>query len=400
MPIGLSEYQARRARVLEELDGACSVVLAGSGEPPLVGRWKPDQHFRYLTGIDNEPDAAVLFDPGHPSTKRRCVLFLKPWTPERDDWDGRRERLGSELRTKTGFETVLRTTHLPGLLTDAARRSGTLACLHPPAPYTAPVSNDLGLYKKIAERVPGVAIKERSQLLPSLRAVKSEGEIALMKRAIEASAAGYRALAGALKPGVRERDLQRAFENAIRDAGAEGAAYNPIVGSGPNATVLHYTANDGVVGENDLLVVDAGASVEGYAADITRTFPASGSFNARQRELYELVLRSQEASIDAVKPGATLWDADAAARDVIDEAGYGDFFIHGIGHQLGLEVHDVNPDGPLREGMVVTIEPGVYLPEEGIGIRIEDDILVTASGNENLSGGVPKGVSDLEAMVK
>ena len=172
------------------------------------------------------------------------------------------------------------------------------------------------------------------------------------------------------------------------------------LGSGPNGTVLHYTANDGVAGKGDLMVVDSGASYMGYAADVTRTFPVSGAFTKRQRELYELVLRSQKAAIEAVKPGATMVDVDEASRAVIEKAGLGDRYIHGIGHQLGLDVHDSTPDGPLKAGMVVTIEPGVYLPDEGIGIRIEDDILVTPKGRQNLTSAIPKAPADVERMVK
>src|SRR5205085_2221831 len=139
-------------------------------------------------------------------------------------------------------------------------------------------------------------------------------------------------------------------------------------------------------------VIDAGASYEGYAADITRTYPVSGTFTPEQRSLYEVVLEAQEAAIRTVKPGRHMWQIEAAAREVIDEAGYADKFIHGIGHQLGLEVHDATPDGPLKAGMVITIEPGVYFADRGIGIRVEDDILVTANGGKNLSSVIPKSV--------
>jgi len=399
MSIELQEYAQRRASVLEQLEGAAAVVLAGSGAPPLVGRWRADSNFVYLTGIRDEPEALVLFDPTHPEPKRRVVLFLKPRNPEMEDWDGRREPIAAALREKTGFETVLRTTHLPRALSDAARRAGAVACLHPPASYAQPVSADLALYRKLAERIPGLSIRERSQILPSMRAVKSEAERGLMRRAIEATLEGYRALGAALQPGVGERDLQRAFVRGIQDAGADGFAYNPIVGAGPNATVLHYIANDATVGEDQLLVIDAGAEVEGYAADITRTFPSSGKFTARQREIYGIVLEAQQAAIEAVGPGATIWDADRAAREVIDKAGFGDHFIHGIGHQLGIEVHDATPDGALRAGHVITIEPGVYLPEEGLGVRIEDDILVTPEGNTNLSAAIPNRLDEVEMFL-
>jgi Xaa-Pro aminopeptidase len=158
--------------------------------------------------------------------------------------------------------------------------------------------------------------------------------------------------------------------------------------------------NSQPVGAEDLIVIDSGAAYRGYAADITRTFPASGKFTGDQREVYDEVLKSQLAGIKAVRPGVKMSEVDAAARDVIERAGFGAAFIHNIGHQLGLQVHDVTPDGALKTGMVVTIEPGIYLPERKIGVRIEDDILVTARGNKNLTAAVPKTVADVEAAMR
>jgi Xaa-Pro aminopeptidase len=158
-------------------------------------------------------------------------------------------------------------------------------------------------------------------------------------------------------------------------------------------------ANTAKASAGELMVIDAGACYEGYAADITRTYPVSGKFTAEQRKLYEVVLEAQEASIEAVKPGRYMWEVEAAARKVIEKAGHGDKFIHGIGHQLGLEVHDATPDGALKAGMVITIEPGVYFADKNIGIRIEDDILVTASGGKNLSSMIPKSVREVEGAL-
>jgi Xaa-Pro aminopeptidase len=390
---------ARRDAVLRRLKGAAGVVLAGEGSPPLLGRWRPDFHFLYLTGLANEPGAAVLFDPTHENPDRRCVLILKPLDPETDRWDGYRDPIGSGLRGRTGFGTVQRSRWLPHLLTAAARRGKRLACLHPFAVYPAPVSPDLALFRQIAERVPGVAIEDRTGLLPSMRAVKSPAELALMRRAAAATADGFAAALRMIRPGVNEGAVAEALETAFR-AGGDGAAYNSIVGSGMNGTVLHYMDNSGPARAGDLLVIDAGASYAGYAADVTRTVPVSGRFTPEQREAYDLVLRAQAAAIKAARPGATLSDVDAAARAVIDKAGQGDAFIHGTGHPLGIEVHDVTPDGPLRAGMVITVEPGVYFPDRKMGVRIEDDILITPSGPKNLTAAIPKTVEAVEAAMR
>ena len=399
--IAVPEYRDRRARLLKALKGSAAVVFAGEGSPPLVGRWQAHRHFLYLTGIDDEPGAAVLFDPTAEDPKKRVVLFLRPLNIELEKWDGYRREIGPELKEATGFATVMRVSALPASVTAAARRGKRLACLHPFGVYPAAVSPDLAAFQQVQQRVPGVSVEDRTMLLPGLRAVKSPAELKLMRRAVAATVAGFNAvLGGVIKPGVAERQIADALEFEYRRHGAEALAYNTIVGSGLNGTVLHYMDNDQPVGAGDLIVIDSGASYRGYAADITRTFPADGRFTDDQRPVYETVLAAQLAAIKAVRPGNKMSDVDAAARDVIDKAGLGHAFIHNIGHQLGLEVHDVTPDGPLKPGMVVTIEPGVYLPDRKLGVRIEDDILVTAGGNQNLTAAVPKSVADVEAAMR
>ncbi len=398
--IGLAEYQKRRAAVSRSLKGAVGIVFAGDGGNVLHDRFVPDWNFYYLTGIDDEPGAAVLFDPKHPDPRRRCVLFLQPRNPEMERWDGVREPINTALRKKTGFDSIFRTQALSMFVSAAVTREKRMACLHPFSGYTSAVSPDLAVFRKVSERVIGTSIEDQTELLKKMRAVKSTKEVKAIRTAISATAEGFDAVMKSLKPNMGEKDIQRALERGFEDAGSGGVAYNSIVGSGFNGTVLHYIANDGIARDGDLLVIDAGAHVSHYASDITRTFPVNGKFTAEQKKLYELVLKAQEASIKAVKPGAKMWQVDKAARDVIEDAGYGDAFIHGIGHQLGIEVHDVTPQGSLEPGMVVTIEPGVYLPDKKIGIRIEDDILVTKSGRENLSKTIPKTVAEIEKAMR
>jgi Xaa-Pro aminopeptidase len=397
--VPLSEYAARRDKVLKSLDGAAAVVFAGDGSPPLLGRWRPDFHFLYLSGLDAEPGAAILFDPTAEHPDRRCMLLLRPLNPEMERWDGYRDPISADLRGRTGFKTVMRTGVLPRFLTAAARRGKRLACLHPFAVYPAAASPDLAVFKQVAERVPGVKVEDRTDLLPQMRAVKSDAELGLMRKAVEATKAGFDEALKMIRPGVNEGQIARTLEQTYLAHGADGVAYDSIVGSGMNGTILHYKANTAVAEAGELLVIDSAAAYGGYAADVTRTLPVNGRFTAEQREVYEVVLRAELAAIKAVRPGAKMSDVDTAAREVIERAGYGDAFIHSIGHPLGLEVHDVTPDGPLVRGMVVTIEPGVYLPGRKLGVRIEDDILVTSSGNENLTAGIPKTVADIESAM-
>jgi Xaa-Pro aminopeptidase len=397
--IKVSEYQARRNKVLKSLKGAIGLVFAGDGAPPLRGEWFPDMDFRYLTGLDDEPGSMVLFDPTNPDVKKRIVLLLKPVNPEMDVWDGYRDLISQSLRDKLGFTSVMRTNALPRFLTEAAKRSKRLACLHPVAAYSQPVTPDLELFQKVAARIPGCSIEDHSETITSLRLIKSPAEIRQIKSAIGATAHGLECLMSKLVAGVNERELHNALVSGFAAKGSLRNAFDPIVGSGHNATVLHYKENTAPCDDHDLIVVDSGAEINGYASDITRTIPVSGKYTKEQAKLYNIVLKSQRAAIRAIKPGATMAQVDEASRKVIRDAGYGDQYLHGVGHHLGLETHDPSPQVPLKAGMVVTIEPGIYLADKSIGIRIEDDILVTATGSKNLSASIPKTVDEVEAAI-
>jgi Xaa-Pro aminopeptidase len=399
--ISIDEYRERRQRVLDSLGGAVGVVFAGTETPSSypLGRWKTDRFFWYLTGLDYESGAAVLFDPAAEDPQRRIILLLRSRDPEIERWDGPRSPLDSALKAKTGFTALARSGSLPGRLTEAARRTKRLACLHPFTSYNLDLSPDFAVFKKVCEHVPGVVIEDRTQVLPDMRAVKSPAELALIQQAISVSATALAAALPLIKPGVCEKAVADALADAYHEHGAEHA-FDSIVGSGPNGAVLHYVDLERTIQEGDLIVIDYGAAVGGYASDVTRTLPASGTFSAGQRQLYEVVLRANEAARSAAQPGAAMTAVQTAANEIIREAGYQDMFIHGIGHQLGIECHDCTPDGPLAPGMVVTIEPGVYLPDEGVGVRIEDDVLITETGNVNLTAAIPRTVDEIEAAMR
>lgn len=398
--IETAEYAQRRRALRESLDGSIGLIMAGAADADLDASYRPHPHFEYLTGVVDEPGAVLLLDPSHPVESRRDTLFLQPSNPESEQWDGLRLTIGKTLRDRTGFETIHRTTMLPRVLTAAATRARSLACLHPLARYDQPVSPDLAIFKRIAERVPGVEILDRSEVPAQLRSVKSAAEIAVIQAAVDVTAEAFRTVMSTTAPGLGEADLESALHHAYRTGGAAGAAFGTIVGAGINSTVLHYRANDKPIGTGDMICIDSGASVGGYGADITRTIPADGTFSPRQREIYEIVLEAEQAAIDAVKPGVRIAELDKLARAIITKAGYGDAFIHGIGHHLGLETHDHAPaDAALAPGCVVTIEPGIYLPDERLGVRIEDDVVVTDDGSRTLSAAIPKTVADVEAAM-
>ena len=398
--IDAKEFASRRARVMKALEGSVGLVLAGDADPNLHHPYQPHAHFQYLTGIADEPGAALLLDPRNPNPARRVQLFLRPLNPEREKWDGFRAEIGAELRAHTGIDMIFRSNMLPMQLLDAARRARALSLLMPLAPHTAPVSGDLETFRRVCERVPGCGLVDRSQLLASMRARKSETEVACIEHAGRITGLGFHVAMATLRPGMNEFDLQRNVEEAYREGGARDLAFRTIAGGGFNSTVLHYHANDQPLEAGELVCLDSGAKWCGYSADVTRTLPVSGRFSPRQREVYELVLKAQEAAIRACRPGRRLHEIDEAGRAVIRKAGYADAFPHGMGHHLGLETHDASPDEPVAEGAVVTIEPGIYLQDECIGIRIEDDVLVTKRGPRVLTSHIPKSVADIERLMR
>jgi Xaa-Pro aminopeptidase len=394
--IPLSEYATRRQKLSTAIGKAVGIVFSGSGSGHLTETWRPHPLFEYLTGITDEPGAVVVLDPGHAVASRQEMLFLESRDPEIEKWDGYRLSIGKTLRDHTGFKGVFRHSHRARFVTEAAQRTRTLACLHAFANYDQPVSPDMDLFRKLQARIPDVKITDQTDAPARLRAVKSRNEVAMIQKAVDITADGFAAVCRAMKPGLNEFDVQTTLEHAYRTGGSRGPAFGTIVGSGINSTVLHYRANEKRVEKGELVCIDSGAAFGGYGADITRTIPADGVFTDRQRKVYEVVLKALKAATAAVKPGTTIAKVDRAARTVIDKAGFGDFFIHGIGHHLGLETHDITPAGPLKVGNVITIEPGIYLPDEALGVRIEDDVVVTKDGCRVLSSKIPRSVSGIE----
>ncbi|MBI68671.1 MAG: hypothetical protein CMJ38_01370 [Phycisphaerae bacterium] len=399
MTIPLKEYETRRSKVLAKLKGEVGIVFSGEETHALNESWKPHAHFQYLTGLMNESGSAILFDPTNPVKSKQVILFLRPLNPEMEKWDGLRQELGSTLAKTVGIKTVMRTTHMPRVIADVITRTKTFATLMPLSPSGA--SPDLSYWQQVTSNVPECSIRDASHIIPALRSVKSKAEIEIIQEAVNITATGFKQAMQAVRGGLNEYKVQATLEYGYAMAGGRGSAFPPIVGGGLNSTVLHYKDNDQDLVDGDLVCIDSGAAFDGYGADISRTIPVSGKFTKRQKEIYNIVLKAEEAAIKAVKPGVTMAEVDAIARAIIVRAGYGDYFIHSIGHPLGLETHDTcGPDKPLKAGAVVTIEPGIYIPEEAIGVRIEDDILVTAKGRKSLSSAIPKSVSDIEKIMR
>ena len=395
-------YRERRQRLMEQIKGGVAVVygaasIDGSSSVGGVGRQESD--FAYLTGVMDVPGAALLLAPGERTYRE--FLFLPARTPEFEHFEGAQLGPSTEARRRTGFDKVQGTNYLGTALTETASRAGAMHYLGALVGPDAALPRELDLYGKVAQRVPGTRVVNSSGLIRAMRVGKEPRELALMRRAIAATERGMRAGMAAARPGMTEYQLRMIIEDEFRRAGARGIAFPSIVGVARNTTVLHYTGSDNVIRAGDMILCDIGAEVDYYAADITRTFPVDGRFTPEQRNIYETVLAAQQAAAARLKPGAVYEDLQRAANDVMDRTGHRDDFWHGLGHFVGLDVHDVGDYAkPLSAGAVVTIEPGIYLPQRNFGVRIEDEFLVTASGNEHLSHSIPQSVAEVEAAVR
>ena len=400
-PFGPEVYRERRRRLMERMKSGVAVVYG----PATVDRSataapmdRAGSDFHYLTGIVDEGGAALLLAPGERTYRE--FLFLPNVDPEYDRWEGSRLLLGGELRRRTGFERVARIGGLGSTLAQIAARSGEMRYIGALASPDAAVPRELDLYGRVSARVPGTRTINNHGLVHALRLVKEPRELELMRRAIAATDRGMRAAMRAARPGMREFELKNIIESEFHAAGARRLAFPSIVAVARNSAVLHYTGGDNEIRAGDLILADIGAEFDHYAADITRTFPVDGRFTPEQRRVYETVLAAQAAAARQLRAGSVYEDLSRAATDVIEAAGHRDNFWHGLGHFVGLDVHDVGDYAqPLPVGAVVTIEPGIYLPGRDFGVRIEDEYLVTPSGNEHLSRGIPRTVAEIEATM-
>ncbi len=393
-------FKARRDALMKSMDGGVAVLYGASGGEAVVrGNFVQESNFYYLTGV-SEPGAALLLAPGEP--RYREVLYLQPRNPEVEDWEGRRPPLGDALEEATGFDEIARTPALPRQLSGALQRSKKAVFLGPIVSANAEIPESLAILRAAQARVPGSSLENKAELIPEMRRIKDDLEIAQIQKAVDITGKGIVAAMKAVEPGMKEFQLQSVVEHEYEMAGAQFLGFSTILAAGANATVLHYGQNNQPISDSGLVLIDTGAAWQHYTADISRTFPVNGKFSPREKELYELVLKAADTAIKNVRVGADHYkDLHLVARGVLEEAGYAQYFIHGIGHFVGLDVHDAGDYTlPLKEGVVVTIEPGIYIPEEGIGIRIEDVVLVTRNGPVLLSRNIPRTVQEIEDTMR
>jgi Xaa-Pro aminopeptidase len=413
-------YAARRAKIAAQVDGP--VILWGfTGREEFSQSYifAQEDNFYYLTG-HNQEGAGLIILPAQKDGQHdawdgpREMLFLPAKEPQKEKWNGiRMSPTDADISRRTGFGSV----EPFGEMRAAVEK---LAKAYPINFYTIlPYEKENGGYPhekavvnwlQMAE--PQVKLKDVRGNIEALRVIKSPGEITFLRKAIDLSVDSHLAAMKMMRPGVWEYQVAAKMVEVHGMGGSEVEGYAPIVGAGFNSTVLHYDQLSRKIEDGDIVVLDVGAQYAGYSADITRTLPANGKFTARQREIYDIVLGAQNAAMAALKPGMNLCKSGEKSVykisfDYINSHGadlhgkkLGQYYIHGLGHNIGLDVHDPGSYcKPLEPGMVVTMEPGIYIPEENLGVRIEDDVLITETGYELLSKRLPRDPAEIEKVM-
>jgi Xaa-Pro aminopeptidase len=434
--ISPSEYKMRRDSVMKMIGPDAAAVFYSSPERMRNGDvdylYRQADNFYYLTGF-TEANALLILSPKGLKVKvndsttvtTNEVLFVQAKNPEAEAWTGR--RYGKEgamkiIGVQTGlhndqFKTVFQRMLFSGIKYLYAQSvtsdvNGSLKEL------LMPVVNYVDNAKRYNSKI---ELRDPNALVHTMRIIKSKQEIDMLRKATEISAVAHNQAMASVEPGMFEYEVQALYEYAFQRQGAEYYGYPCINGAAENSVILHYNTNRKKIGNGDIVLSDCAAEYRGYSSDVTRSYPANGKFTKEQKEIYTIVLNAQKAAIAAMKPGVAWSEVSAAADSVIAQGlfalgiiaekegmGFKKFYNHGLGHPVGLNVHDVG-QAVLAEGMLYTVEPGIYIPEtssgvdakyHNIGIRIEDVILVTATGNENLSAGSPREIAEIEAMMK
>ncbi len=427
-------YAQRRAALSRALGDAVAVIPsapAATRNADTEYEFRQNADFYYLTGL-NEPEAALVLAPSHAT--ERCVLFLRPNDREQEIWSGKRVGVDGatrDYRVDAAYPIAELSQRLADFLVGATALHYSIGSDEPFDRKVIAAVKEARWRVRRGGRAP-LAYVEPGTLVHEMRLRKDAGELAIMRRAAQATRDGFEAGMRATRPQMWEYELEAIIEHRYRLAGAQATAYPSIVAGGDNATILHYNTNREQLRGGDLVLVDSGSEVDVYASDVTRTWPVSGRFSPEQRAIYDIVLRAQQAGIDQVRPGRS-FNAyhDAAVRilteglidigllagsidSLIEQEKFKAYYPHRTGHWLGLDVHDAGrykDDNDayrlLEPGMVVTVEPGLYVQRDidcderfkGIGVRIEDDVLCTSAEPENLTGAIPKQLAELEAIV-
>lgn len=405
------EYQNRRKAVFEKMEPNSVAIFRSSGSFGRFHVERQDGNFYYLTGI-NEPQACLIFSKSLLSRTPE-VLFVMPQNPRLADWDamplgveGAKKKFGfKDVRSSEDFRSYFEALLLGGhkiIYLDIERSSGLME----------PLSADEQILKRAREKGAAFKLLSAGDLLTEFGRARSPSEVGLIRRATDITAEAQLAAMRYVQPGLYEYQVQALIEYVYTLNGAQRSAFASIIGSGINSCILHWMENSRKMQSGDLVVIDIGAEYKLYGSDITRTIPVNGKFTPRQKQVYEIVLAANTAAIEMVAPGAKFSEISRKAADIVgeglvrlglieDKKEYRKYYFHGLGHPIGLRVGGRRGGlGILEPGMVLTIEPGIYIREEKLGVRIEDDVLVTENGHEVLSKRVPKTVAAIEKIMK
>ncbi len=426
------ELQKRRQAVREAMDPDSVLVLRAAVSVPDVP-YRQESNLFYLTGVNEPGTSLILYSSRRQAAPAAAtggtgaagggaaratvaeVLFLSPASG-----DTAAPRAGaaqpSAPPARPGFQSVRPAADFQQAFESALLSTpGTVYLDYPRTrSLSAPLGGEEQWVRAARDRGATFLLKTASSLLSPIRPVKSADEIATLKIAAEITAAAEREAMRSAKPGMFEYQIQAVVEHVFRVNGADGPGFSTIVGSGGNSCILHWSANSRQTEPGDVVVMDVGALFGMYTADITRTIPVSGTFTRRQRDVYEIVLAASDAAIKMVAPGVDMADINAVVNGVLseglirlglieDKSGLRQYYTHGLSHSVGLQVHDLGGAvtvGILKPGMVITIEPGLYIPSEKLGIRIEDDVVVTETGRQVITAGAPKTVAEIERLMK
>jgi len=409
-----SFYAARREALMKKIEGTVAVLQGASSTRAYIA-FRQDNNFYYLTGVE-APDALLLLD----APRHHSILFLPGQNKETEKWEGPRLYPGPEARNRTGIDEVLessqfgdelekrkgafQTLYTPFTPEEIAATSRDRALQHDSArqrdPWDGRLSREAAFQKDLQAKLgSSVSIKDLSPFLDEMRRVKDTLEIETLRAAGKIGASGMKEAIQAARPGMYEYQVAALAEFMFLWQGASGPGFFPIVGSGPNSCLLHYSQNHRKMATGDIVVFDFGPEYRYYQVDITRTFPVSGKFSEEQAKVYNVVLAAQKAALEKVRPGASFNVLSAAVEEVLEHYGYSEYLTHGVSHYVGMSTHDVGSSETFEPGVVITVEPGVYMPDKNLGIRIEDTVLVTKDGCEVLTGGVPKDPAEIEKLM-
>ncbi|MFO7897130.1 MAG: aminopeptidase P family protein [Candidatus Cloacimonadales bacterium] len=400
--------KSRIDKLAGQMQSGDLAVIFANELPAMPVPFLQDKNFVYFTGLEIPKAIFVL-----QKVKEKAVptLFIERGIPEREVWEGKKMTLAA-AQELTGIESVqyldLFRSHISAKLASVSRLIVNTNYTH----MDDALDRRGNFVRKARERFIQLDCLSLNKLMPQLRMEKDAWEIEQLSHAIELTAKGIKRIYREAKAGMNEAELEAILRFEAVANQAKHLGFSPIIASGENATTLHYENNNCEIGENDLVLLDVGAAWNNYSADISRTFPVAGKFSARQKEVYAAVLAVQKEIIALIKPGVTMQELNSKTIELIsqalkdlgliqDDSEIKKYYMHSIGHHLGLDTHDLADRAkPLSPGCVITIEPGIYIKAEKIGVRIEDDILVTETGYRNLSESIPKEIADLEELCK